>query len=347
MSEPISAEAPAPALTFRESLGAIFYLGLLFVYVHLSALWTWHVIVGSSGATIPDFVAAGTALAKDVSWVIPTGVGLIIAAYFALFGDSVVSLRGRGQSTRDLAVITCLAIAAVLLGFATTTSISYFAGQDDPARAFPAIAFTLLAIALASKAGTAFWGDPTRQVRAAVREEADMRAMRQRLIEPRTTSTARLMATVGWTVVPAIVFTVIVATRQGNGTTIILSIAAFFTLALTAWSFGWFVRFRALSGQSFVRALGFLGMSITCIAVTIPFIAIWLLTDEVGRTALAILTVIVFASALVPSRVPFTIGSLARDRAYLRLTKRIVKAQTNTNNARERQRIAALPPMTN
>jgi hypothetical protein len=331
---------PSRVLTFREGLVAIAYLGFGFVYLHLTALWCWHVLKGDQQWTFVSYAHAGVALLDDLSWVIPTAVGLIIASYVALFGDARMKLPGSAQDTKDLAVLTSLAIAAILLGYATTASVGVLTSPGQAARAFPVIGFTIVAVLLAAKAGTAFWGNTRAQVRSAARDEADIRLMLSQLPVPRTTKKSRTIATLCWTLIPAAAFAATVGVAESSLEMVLVLVpAGFAVLVLTAWGFGWFTRSRMISGQWLTRFLTYLFLGITTAAIILPFVTLWSLAGSGERIVLAVLTVLIVGSALIPLRLPYTIRGIARDRAYLRLSRRLAKAKGNTLNARARQRM--------
>lgn len=333
---PVEQVEPAPPLTFRESLGAIAYLGFGYVYVHLTALWVWNVIHHTMASTWTDFITAGTALTADVGWVIPTAVGSIFAAYVALFGESFARRRF-AQRTKDMAVLSALAVASVLLGYATTTCIAILAGAENAARAFPIVGFTLLTVLLAAGAGTAFWGNPAGQVRTAVQEEADLRVMRLRLESPSGKLGPRVAAATAWTVLPATLFGCIYAfTGTGPVPTILLTVSALVITALTVWGLFFYVRSRAFSPRRYLRVLNAFALAVTVASVVLSVGAIWPLLGPFGQVTLVTLIVLIGCSAFVSAGRWLTIRALAQASAYNRLSLRIPKARVNTRSARAR-----------
>lgn len=326
---------PLPPLRFGAALGVIAYLGCSFLYLHLAGLLVAHQFAGDPDDTWNAYFGAGRALISDIGWVVPTAVASILAAYVALFGGSILP-RGFGRSTRDFAVLACLAIASILLGYSTTTAAALLASGTDASRAFPLVGFTVFAVLLAARAGTAFWGSPSKQVRTAVDDLAEMRAMRLRLTPPSTSPKGRVIALFLWTAIPLLFPLTQLTTSNALPAVVLASGASLLLFPLLVWRLTYYVRYRAISRKPLNQTLNMVSLALTAVSAGILVFPIWIFSSVVGRAALTILVFVIVAAALLPRLGRYALGSLGRDLAYVRLSKRIPRAEQRTLHARSR-----------
>lgn len=327
-----------PPLNFRESLGAIAYVGFGSVYLHAFGLWVAHQIAGNPQDTWRAYLGAGGSMIQDMGWVIPTAVASIVGAYLALFGETVFN-RKFGRATKDFAILACLGIASMMLGYSTTTSIALVSDGDDASRALPLVGFTAFAVLLAARAGTAFWGSPTRQLRAATSDLAEMRVMQRRLRPPVTTTISRAIALLAWTTIPLIVLYYSIPSTLNTPAALTLArTAAAFEFVFLNCGLTYFVRYRAISRKPFNQSLNVVGLILTVLSSVVFSIPLWIFLDNYGRLEFAILLAIVVAATLAPVA-RFVPASIASDLAYLRLAKRIPKAEAQIEHARARVRL--------
>jgi hypothetical protein len=312
------------------------YLGFGCVYLHAAGLWLAHQIAGNPEKAWAAYVGAGDSLVEDVGWVVPTAVASILAAYVALFGETVIR-RGLGRATRDFAIVACLAIASSLLGYSTTTSLALFTHGNEASRAFPLIGFTLFAVLLAAKAATAFWGSPARQLRVAVNDLADMRMMRARLRLPDISAKARRTALVAWTVLPPLVFlTTVPSAGNSAPTTYFLGGAALVDFPFIVWALVYFARSDAISRKPLNRSLNILVLILSVLIGLVLSAPLWIFSNGLGRSVLVVLVMLIVAAVVVSPGWSFALGPMARDLAYARLSKRIPKAASQAEHARIR-----------
>lgn len=319
-------------------------LGAYIVFMHAVALvYLGGLARADLAADINEFLRNGVALSVDAGWVIPLALGTIVTANVAMIGQSFLK-RSVTSSSKDTIVLVALGTAGLLVAYTITVFLGLLGEPHKIPRAFMFVGFTTIAVVLAARTGTHFWGNPEAQLEQARTDHITI-ATRLAMLSPRHVPQLRLASAMCWVFLPALLLCNAVEADvhlfSSSSPLIAIASAAELTLIVAAivWPLIHSVVFFAVVPSRGWRVAAVLSIVVLPFTgLSGPLVAVWNITGDATHLTAVAFAAFVVAAVLLPASSPFSFRYASEVFSRYRLRRQQLDAAKRIRRARDRVR---------